>query len=144
MRLVQRAILGGVSFVFLIIALFGVANTLLMSVLERTREIGTLLAVGMTRNQVGGLFVMEALLQATLGAFLGLAVAVLGITLARNGGGVTVSMGVGQGFFRVMPTLLPAVPFIVVISACLGSVLAALSPAMRAARMRPVEALSSP
>lgn len=144
MRLVQRAILGGLSFVFLIIALFGVANTLLMTVLERTREIGTLLAVGMTRSQVGRLFVLEALLQAALGAFLGLGVAVLAITLARHGGGVTVSMGAGQGFFRVMPTLLPAVPFIVVISACVGSVLAALSPALRAANMRPVEALSSP
>lgn len=54
-----------------------------------------------------------------------------------------VSMGAGQGGFRVMPTLLPAVPIIVVVSTCVGSVLAALSPALRAARMRPVEALST-
>ena len=132
------------SFVFLIIALFGVANTLLMSVLERTREIGTLLAVGMTRSMVARLFMLEALLQAALGATLGLGVAELLITIAQSRGGVTISWGVGQGYFHMMPTLLPAVPFIVVISACLGSVLAAVSPAMRAARMRPVEALSSP
>ncbi len=143
MRLFQRVILGGVSLVFLIIALFGVANTLLMSVLERTKEIGTLLAVGMTRSMVARLFMLEAFLQAVIGASAGLAVALLVVTLARNGGGFTVSMGAGQGFFKVMPTLLPAVPFIVVISTCLGSVLAALSPALRAARMRPVEALSS-
>ena len=144
MRLVQRAILGVVSFIFLIIALFGVANTLLMSVLERTREIGTLLAVGMTRSMVARLFMLEALLQAVLGATVGLGVAELLITIAQSRGGVTISWGVGQGYFHMMPTLLPAVPFIVVISACLGSVLAAVSPAMRAARMRPVEALSSP
>ncbi|MDP2273387.1 MAG: FtsX-like permease family protein [Archangium sp.] len=143
-RLLQRAILGGLAFIFLIIALFGVANTLLMTVLERTREIGTLLAVGMTRSMVARLFVLEALLQAALGALLGLGVALVVLEFARNGGGIMVSMGSGQGYFRMMPTLLPAVPFLVVGSACLGSVLAAVSPALRAARMRPVEALSSP
>jgi putative ABC transport system permease protein len=143
-RLIQRAILGAMSLIFLIIALFGVANTLLMTVLERTREIGTLLAVGMTRSQVARLFVLEALLQAVIGAFAGLGVALVLITLAQNGGGLTVSMGAGQGYFRMMPTLLPAVPFIAVGAACIGSMLAALSPALRAGRMRPVEALSSP
>jgi len=93
---------------------------------------------------VARLFMLEAFLQAALGAVVGLGLAVLLIELARSGGGVTVSMGAGQGYFRMMPTLLPAVPFIVVGSACIGSVLAAVSPALRAARMRPVEALSSP
>ncbi len=143
MRLIQRITLGAISVVFLLIALFGVANTLLMSVLERTKEIGTMLAVGMTRATVARLFMLEALMQAVLGASVGLGVALIAVTVARSTGGFTVSMGAGQGFFKVMPTLLPAVPFIVVISTCLGSVLAAVSPALRAARMRPVEALSS-
>ena len=143
MRMIQRIVLGGVSFIFLLIALFQVANTLLMSVLERTREIGTLLALGMTRSQIARLFMLEAFLQALIGAASGLLVALVTITLARSGGGFTVSMGAGQGFFKVMPTLLPAVPFIVVIGACVGSVIAAFSPARRAARMRPVEALSA-
>jgi putative ABC transport system permease protein len=143
-RLVQRVVLGGVSFIFLIIALFQVANTMLMSVLERTREIGTLLAVGMTRSLIARLFMLEALLQAVLGAAVGLTLALIIVSYAQHSGGFTVSMGAGQGFFKVMPTLLPAVPFIVVIATCLGSVVAALSPALRAARMRPVEALSSP
>ncbi len=142
-RLLQRAVLGGVSFVFLIIALFGVANTLLMSVLERTREIGTLLAVGMTRQVVAALFMAEALVQALLGSSVGLLVALVVVNLARRAGGFEVSMGQGQGFFRVMPTLLPMVPVLVVSAAVVGSVIAAVSPALRAARMRPVEALSS-
>lgn len=142
-RIVQRAVLGVVSFIFLIIALFGVANTLLMTVLERTREIGTLLAVGMTRAQVATLFMLEAAVQATLGATGGLAVASLIVGLARGRGGFSISMGDGQGYFQVMPILLPAVPVLVVGAALVGSVLAAVSPAMRAARMRPVEALSA-
>lgn len=142
-RFVQRAVLGAVSFIFLVIALFGVANTLLMTVLERTKEIGTLLAVGMTRAQVAGLFMLEAGVQAALGATGGLLVAVTVVTLARGRGGFTLTMGDGQGYFQVMPILLPAVPVLVVGAALVGSVLAAVSPALRAARMRPVEALSS-
>lgn len=141
LRIVQRMVLGAVSLIFLLIALFGVANTLLMSVLERTREIGTLLAVGMTRAKVAQLFVLEALLQAVVGASAGVTVALIAVNLARKAGGFTVTFG--EGFFRVMPTLLPWVPVIVVVATCVGSVVAALSPAMRAARMRPVEALSA-
>jgi putative ABC transport system permease protein len=142
-RLLQRAVLGAVSFVFLVIALFGVANTLLMTVLERTREIGTLLAVGMTRAQVATLFMLEAVVQAAIGATGGLVVAASLIAVARAQGGVTLSMGAGQGYFQMTPILLPAVPVLVVGGALLGSVLAATSPALRAARMRPVEALAS-
>jgi putative ABC transport system permease protein len=142
-RVVQRAVLGVVSFIFLVIALFGVANTLLMTVLERTKEIGTLLAVGMTRAQVAALFMLEAGVQAALGATGGFLTAALIVGLARSRGGFAVSMGDGQGFFQVMPVILPAVPVLVVGAALVGSVLAAVSPALRAARMRPVEALSS-
>ena len=80
---------------------------------------------------------------ALLGTAVGMSVAMVLVSIARSGGGITISMGAGQGDFRMMPTLLPIVPVIVVVATCAGSVLAALSPALRAARMRPVEALSS-
>ncbi len=140
-RLIQRAVLGGVSFIFLIIALFGVANTLLMSVMERTQEIGTLMAVGMRRAAVAQMFMLEALVQAVFGSVIGLSLALVVVQLARNAGGFAIPMG--AGYLRVMPTLLPAVPVIVVTATCLGSMLAAFSPALRASRLRPVEALSS-
>lgn len=142
-RLIQRAILGGVSFIFLIIALFGVANTLLMSVMERTKEIGTLMAVGMTRANVALMFMLEALVQAVFGSVIGLVIALIVVQFARSGGGFAIPMGNAGGYLRVIPTLLPIVPVIVVTSACLGSMLAAFSPALRASRLRPVEALSS-
>lgn len=143
MRFIQRAILGAVSFVFLIIAVFGVANTMLMSVMERTREIGTMLAVGMTRAQIAGLFLLEAAVQAVVGASLGVAVAVVIIRVASSRGGFFVSMGAGQGGQHVMPTLLPQAVVIAVVAATLGALLASVSPALRASRLRPVEALAS-
>lgn len=143
MRLIQRMVLGLASFIFLVIALFGVANTLLMTVLERTKEIGTLLAVGMTRAQVARLFVLEALTQALIGSSAGLAVALTVLSIARSGAGFKVPMGNAGGYVMIMPTLLTFVPFVVVGATVVGSMLAAVSPALRAARMRPVEALAS-
>ena len=64
----QRVIIGIVSVVFLIIVVFGVVNTMVMSVLERTREIGTMMALGMRRVSIGALFLLEAALLATFGA----------------------------------------------------------------------------
>jgi ABC-type lipoprotein release transport system permease subunit len=143
MRYIQRAILGAVSLVFLIIAVFGVANTMLMSVMERTREIGTMLAVGMTRAQIAGLFLLEAAVQAAVGAALGVVVATVIVRLAAARGGFVVSMGAGQGVQQVMPTLLPGAVVIAVVAATLGALLASVSPALRASRLRPVEALSA-
>jgi putative ABC transport system permease protein len=57
----------------LVVALLGLLNTLLIAVLERTREIGVLRAIGMTRRQVGAMIVIEALLIAIAGAVLGTA-----------------------------------------------------------------------
>ncbi|MEW5737918.1 MAG: FtsX-like permease family protein [Myxococcota bacterium] len=142
-RIIQRAILGAVSLVFLIIAVFGVANTMLMTVMERTREIGTMLAVGMTRAQIAGLFLLEAAVQALLGASLGVVVATVIVRVAASQGGFFVSMGEGQGGQHVMPMLLPGAVVIAVVAATLGALLAAVSPALRASRLRPVEALSS-
>lgn len=141
-RYYMRAILGAVSLVFLLIAVFGVANTMLMSVMERTREIGTMLAVGMTRGQIAGLFLLEAAVQAVIGATLGVAVALALVKAFAARGGFYVPMGNG-GVQQVMPTLLPAVIVIAVVAATLGALGASVSPALRAARLRPVEALSA-
>ncbi len=141
---VQRAILSFVSFIFLVIAIFGVANTLLMSVMERTKEIGTLLAVGMKRGQVALLFVLEALAQAVLGSALGLLAAWLVVSLFVMRGGFELSLG-GEGTsgFTVVPRLLPQYVGLVLGATWVGSVLAALYPAYRAGKLRPVEALAS-
>ena len=59
------------------IALFGIANTLGLSIIERTRELGLMRAVGMTRRQVRSLVRWEAVIIALLGAFLGIVIGVV-------------------------------------------------------------------
>ncbi len=139
----QRLVLGIICLIFMVIAVVGVANTLLMSVMERTREIGTLLAVGVTRAQVGLLFVLEAAAQALIGGAGGLALAVAIVSALARRGGFDLPMGEGNDPFHLVPTLPAAYALVSVSMACAGSILAALYPATRAARLRPVEALSS-
>ena len=117
----------------LLIALVGIANTLALSIYERTRELGLLRAVGMTRGQVRTTVRSEAVIIALLGASEGLVVgALLGwaIVAAMRASGVTVLS-------------IPAVQMllIAVISAAAG-VLAAVGPGRRAARLDVLAAIS--
>ena len=117
----------------------GIANTMLMSVYERVREIGTMLAVGTRRRQVMVLFLGEA-------AGLGLAGGLLG---AIAGAAIVASLG-ARGFTMSPPGGDPAVfhPFLTarfvalsVAFAVLGTMLAGLFPAWKASRLRPADAL---
>lgn len=137
----QRAIFTFIALVFLVISVIGVANTMLMSVMERTREIGTMVAVGLRREQIGRLFLMEAGAQAVLGGAIGLVLgmgAALGIGAL---GGVPISEPGGTVPLQLVPAVSTAFAIGVVLAATLGATLAALWPALRAARLDPVEAL---
>jgi putative ABC transport system permease protein len=130
------------AFIFLFVALLGVVNTMLMSVFERTREIGTMMAVGVRRRQILVLFLLEA-------AFLGLFGGVFG---AAVGGGLIAHYTQHGISFRlsnmamplhIRPWIDPAYLLETLGLAVFGAVLAALWPALRASRQRPVEALAS-
>lgn len=137
-----KVIQGVLFFIALVLALLvatGIINTTMMSVHERVREIGTMLAVGVRRRQVTTLFLFEAaalgLISAVVGTFLGYAlVAVLGHNglQGRAPGGDVMTYYPGVGF-----TFLAAVVAFTVA----GTALAAAYPAWKASRMRPVEAL---
>ena len=117
----------------LVIALLGIANTLALSIVERTREIGLLRAVGMLRRQVRQMVRWEALITAIFGALLGLTVGV-GI-----GYGVVTSLADdGLGAFA-----LPAgqLLFWLVIAAVAG-LIASIGPARKAARLDVLQAIS--
>jgi putative ABC transport system permease protein len=114
-----------------IVSLFGMVNTLVLAIFERTRELGMLRAVGMTKRQVRALIRQESVITALIGAALGLPV---GIFLAAL---VTRALS-DQGLAFALPVVW-LVAFTVV-AAVLG-VFAAVFPARRAARLNVLEAL---
>ncbi len=138
----QRTIIGIVSVVFLIIVVFGVVNTMVMSVLERTREIGTMMALGMRRFSVGALFLVEAAFLATFGAGLGAAVArtVVAIVTARGGFAIA-APGSRVARYHLVPVIPPVIIVLAVAASIVGALGAALYPAWKATRLRPVDAL---
>jgi putative ABC transport system permease protein len=114
-----------------IVSLFGMVNTLVLSVFERTRELGMLRAVGMTRRQVRRMVrhesVITALIGAALGLPLGLFIAAL-VTKALSDQGISFSLPIGS-----------LVIFTIV--AVIAGLLAAIFPARRASRINVLSAL---
>jgi putative ABC transport system permease protein len=141
--IVNRVVGGIMHVVLLIIAAAGVLNTALMSVFERTREIGTMRAVGSRRSRVVALFLLEGLFLGVVGAVGG---SLLGAALVRyfsvrgipafseaqryHYGGDRLYTALDWGDLVSVPALMIAV-----------SVLATLGPALMAARLRPADAL---
>src|SRR6266540_265680 len=116
-----------------LIALLGIANTLALSILERTRELGLLRAVGMTRRQLRSMVRWESVIIALLGAFLGLAIGLLAgwaMVTAVADEGARLQLPVGQ---------LAAVTVI----AALAGMLAAVLPAHRASRLNVLAAIAT-
>lgn len=116
-----------------IIALFGIGNTLALSIIERTRELGLLRAVGMTRKQLRSTVRWEAVLTSVFGTMLGLAIGLFfgwAIVEALKDEGLTAFV-VPVGSLTV-----------IVLIAALAGVLAAILPARRAARLNILEAIA--
>jgi putative ABC transport system permease protein len=138
----QQIIVRIVALVFLVIVIFGVINTMVMSVLERTREIGTMLAVGVRRRQVSLLFLLEAAFLAVLGGGLGAAAGRLVVWAIGAAGGIRMAApGQTEERFNLVPMVPAGLIQMTVIGATAGALLAALYPAWRASRLRPVDAL---
>jgi putative ABC transport system permease protein len=115
-----------------IVSLFGIVNTLVLSVMERTREVGMLRAVGMTRRQTRRMVRHEGIVTAQLGAVTGMA---LGVLL---GGAVTLAMrGIGMTFTLPIGSLI-----VFAIVATVAGMIAAALPARRASRLPVLEALA--
>ena len=117
-----------------IIALLGIASTLALSVVERTRELGLLRAIGMRRGQIGQMIAAESVIIAVIGAMLGTALGVgLGAALAAA--------------FTRSQQLAVAIPgsqiVVYIVAAALAGLLAAIGPARRAARMNMLAAIAA-
>ena len=124
--------LNGISFLALIVGGLGVLNTMLMSILERTREIGVLRALGWGKREILGLIMREALILGVLG---GIASILIGIFLAYL---LTIVPLVGD---MLQPEWTLGVFIRGITIALLLGIFGGLLPAYRATRMQPVEAL---
>lgn len=126
------AMIGGISFMAIVVGGVGVLNTMLMSVFERTREIGVLRSLGWRRRTILGMILSEAFWLGLLGGVAGIAIA-FGLTsmmsMAPMFGEVLQPVWEWQMFARSM-----------VVALSLG-ILGGLYPAYRATRLLPVEAL---
>ncbi len=117
-----------------IVSLFGIVNTLILSIYERTREIGMMRAIGTSRAQVRSMIRYESVITALIGGIFGLVIGVIGAVL------VTTLALSGSGYVQAFPigTLL-----ILLVVAALAGLLAAQLPARRAARIDMLQALAS-
>jgi putative ABC transport system permease protein len=118
----------GLGAVALIVGGVGIANVMLMSVLERRSEIGLRRALGATRRHIALQFVSEALALAVLGGILGV----------LAGAGIAVAYALSQGWTPIVPAV--AVAGGVAAALAIGAI-AGFYPAMRAARLSPTDAL---
>ncbi len=120
--------------VAILASLFGIVNTLSMSVLERTREIGVLRALGATRWQIRRTVANESLIISLIGAVLGISI------------GVGLGWALLQGLAAGVPGVVYSPPigtmFAVAVAAVLLGLIAAIVPARRAAKLDVVDALS--
>jgi putative ABC transport system permease protein len=124
------ALLVGLGALALLVAGVGIANVMLMSVLERRVEIGLRRALGATRRHISGQFLAEALTLAVAGGVIG----------AVTGLGLATAYSLSQGW----PVVVSWVGLVSGMAAALGvGMVAGIYPAMRAARVTPTEALHS-
>jgi putative ABC transport system permease protein len=121
-------LLGGIASISLVVGGIGIMNIMLVSVRERTREIGIRKAIGARGRDILAQFLVEALTLSLLGGFIGIAV------------GVVISAGIGQlagwGFAFDPTTVVAAVLFSVLVGVLFG-----VWPARQAARLDPITAL---
>ncbi len=117
-----------------IVSLFGIVNTLILSIYERTRELGMLRAIGTTRRQIRQMIRYESIITALIGGVFGLVIGVVGAIL------VTTFALSGSGYVQAIPV---GTLVILLFVAALAGLLAAQLPARRAARLDLLQALAS-
>jgi putative ABC transport system permease protein len=117
-----------------IVSLFGIVNTLILSIYERTRELGMMRAIGTSRKQIRQMIRYESVITALIGGVFGLVIGVVGAILVTT---LTLSE---SGYVQSIPVGTLAILLVV---AALAGLLAAQLPARRAARLDMLQALAS-
>jgi len=130
--------LAAIAAVSLIVGAVGVANSMFTSVLEKTKEIGIMKALGATNNEVLTLFIIESGLFGLIGGIIGVGIAfALEIILDALGIGLSLGFTRGTSIMVISPEL---VIMAILLSTMIG-IISGLMPARNASKMRPVDAL---
>jgi putative ABC transport system permease protein len=134
--------LGGIASISLLVGGIGIANTMFMSVVERTRQIGLLKSLGTTNNEVMRLFLTESGFLGLIGGIIGVVVGIIlsGI-ISLIGGGSFLSFGPRNSTQGLQTVVTPQVVFLVIGFSVLIGAVSGLLPARRAANLQPVDAL---
>ncbi|UZE92723.1 MAG: ABC transporter permease [Methanosarcinales archaeon] len=132
--MIVQVVLVGIASIALIVGCIGIMNTMLMSVMERTHEIGIMKAIGATNRNIMFLFLMEAGMISLIGGILG---CILGTIVAKAIGTIA-SAYIGMD----MPAIVtPTVAVGSILIAVLVGAISGLYPARKAAKMSPIEAV---
>jgi ABC-type lipoprotein release transport system permease subunit len=131
--------------IILFALLFGITNTMLMSVVERMREFGVLMAVGMKRIRVFILIIIETVLLSITGGIIGMILGALSIRITALGGidlslfskGLS-SYGISTHLFPSLPVIYYPVLFVMIIVTAVAS---SVYPAIKAVRLNPASAI---
>jgi putative ABC transport system permease protein len=143
---VVQLFLTGIAAISLLVAGIGIMNIMIVSLMERTREIGILKALGMRGRTVLLVFLCESLIIGLIGAVIGIAsgwiLANVVAIVFRGGGLLTGNQGAAAtGRMTITPLLTPTVMILALVFGVGVSMVFALYPAWRASKLKPVEAL---
>ena len=137
--------LAGIAAISLLVAGIGIMNIMIVSLMERTREIGILKALGMKSRTVLMVFLGESTIIGLMGAAIGIGsgwVLANVVAIVFHGGGVFMgNQAAGTGGMTITPALTPTVFLGALVFGVGVSVIFALYPAWRASKLKPVEAL---
>ncbi|MDX1685666.1 MAG: FtsX-like permease family protein [Saprospiraceae bacterium] len=133
------------TIIFMLALIFGIINSMLMAVLERVKELGMLMAIGMNKIRVFSMIVLETVMLSMIGVPLGLGIGYItvywmnqtGINLSNWSEGLR-QFGMSQ---MVYPDLDPYYYGFVATAVAITSILASIYPSLKAIRLKPVEAL---
>ena len=133
-------------FIFVLMAIVGITNTILMAAFERTQEVGTLMAMGLRKKSIRSLFLVEGGLTGLLGGAVGSAMTLILLAyFSENGLDLTAMYGDMDTGYPVQGVIYPrSSGLILTVSWLMTGVLAAFAsfyPAVRASKLNPVEAL---
>jgi len=134
-----KIIFGFINVILFVLITAGIINTMLMAVYERTKEIGTMIAIGTKRWQIMALFLIESATLGCIAACLGAFFGTLIITHLSHTG--VFLKPPGTKMVQIFPHIGIFDIFTVIIIALIGAVFSALYPAYKASKLKPVDAL---